>query len=76
MTRSGRFCPYCGYRHDRPGHSSHLELPSYHRKRRKLLTTSRCGLFHHELLVHMFGFRYCPECGELLSEPKARPEPA
>jgi hypothetical protein len=50
------------------------ELPRYRKRNCRLVTVTRCGGFHHELMVHVFRFRFCPECGDQLAHSQPLPE--
>ncbi|MBM3314417.1 hypothetical protein FJY71_01050 [candidate division WOR-3 bacterium] len=52
------------------------ELPRYRKRTRRAVAVVRCGGFHHELLLNVFHYRFCPECGVSLCRPHAGPEPA
>jgi hypothetical protein len=51
-----------------------LELPRYRKRNCRLVSVARCGGFHHELMVHVFRLRFCPDCGEQLTYNQPLPE--
>ncbi|MEO0079187.1 MAG: hypothetical protein ABIK44_00720 [candidate division WOR-3 bacterium] len=75
ITRSGRFCPYCGARRPSSLPVAEAKLPKYWKRERRLVTRARCGPFHHELLLRLFSFRFCPECGRQLGIGPCQPQP-
>jgi hypothetical protein len=71
--RLGRFCVFCGGKttiHAQP----ELDLPRYRKRSKRIVSPVRCGVFHHELMVHVFRFDFCPECGARLASAPSNPQ--
>jgi hypothetical protein len=51
-------------------------MPRIAKRSKRVVRSSRCGAFHHELMVSMLGFHFCPECGQRLGFCRPMPEPA
>ena len=73
--RFGCYCPHCGIGLAGAVSYSPGAIPAYRRRARKAIGLVRCGLFHHELFAGVFGYRFCPECGERLGMATFQPQP-
>jgi hypothetical protein len=73
LRRDGRFCSGCGSPLSQRTFPTQPDLPRYHKRTRRVITSARCSAFHHDLLVTVFNSSFCPECGRRLAG--ALPEP-